>query len=126
MRRSVVLLVLGLAAAGCDGADAQERVELRLDDLPPSAGVEAAAESWQSVGWQGDPWHAYGGETTLAVAHELGRVPQSVLVYVAFDPSGGGAGLATGDMARVVEVTADRVTIRNDTEADFFCRIVLR
>jgi hypothetical protein len=118
------LLLLAIAA-GCDGAAAQGRIELGLDDLPPSAGVEAAGDSWQSVGWSADLWQSYPGETTLVVAHELGRAPQSVLVYLAFDETGRGAGLATGDMARIVEVTPTSVTIRNDTEADFFCRLVL-
>ena len=122
MRSALVLLVF---LAACADAGAQERIELGPGDLPPSAGVAPAGDSWQSVGWSGDPWHSFRGETTLVISHSLGRAPQSVLVYLAFDESGGGPGLATGDMARIVEVTSSRVTIRNDTEADFFCRVVL-
>ena len=122
---AVVLALLLLAPAGCTDAGAQERIELGPGDLPPSAGVVATGDTWQSVAWSGDPWHSFRGETTLVISHSLGRAPTSVLVYLAFDENGGGPGLATGDMARIVEATADRVTIRNDTEADFFCRVVL-
>jgi len=123
-------LALGLCAAlaaaglGCDSAVADERIEVTAAELPASAGLDAEGV-WQSVGWTGDPWQRYPGRVTLVLHHDLGRIPAVMLTYLAFDESGRGAGLAAGDMARVVEVTASTVTVRNDTEADFFCRVVL-
>lgn len=118
-------LVLSAAAGGCGDASAREYVVLDLDDLPPSAGLDPTGEGWQSVGWEGD-WHAYPGGVTLEVTHGLGRVPTAVLVYVAFDPDGRGAGLAAGDLARIVDVTETMVVVHNGTDADMFCRIALR
>lgn len=126
--RLVLLSLLplsALASAACEGADAQERIVVGPEDLPASAGVQPTAEAWQSVGWGGDPWQRYPGEATLEFTHALGRVPVSVVVYVAFDESGRGAALAAGDLAHIVQVNETTVTIRNDTEADLFCRLAL-
>lgn len=129
MTRIAAVTLLALlpspAAAGCGDASAQEHVVIGLADLPPSAGLDPTGEGWQSVGWDGE-WHRYPGDVTLEIAHELGREPTAVLVYISFDPDGDGAGLAAGDLARIVEVTETTVTIRNGTDADMFCRVVLR
>lgn len=116
---------LTIGSAGCEGADAQERIVLGPGDLPASAGVQPGADAWQSVAWGGDRWQPYPGEATVQFSHDLGRMPVSVLVYVAFDEAGRGAALAAGDLAHMVEVTETTVTIRNDTEADLFCRLTL-
>ncbi len=113
-------------AAGCEDANAQEHIRIGPGDLPPSAGLDATGEGWQSVGWSGDPWQPYPGRATLEFTHDLGRIPTSVLVYLAFDRGGTGAGLASGDLARIIEVTETTVTIRNDTEAELFCRVTLQ
>ena len=123
-----LLAPLLAGGAGCGDADAQGRLELARDDRPASAGLDDTGNAWQSVGWQasGDGWQPYAGETTLVVPHELGRVPTGVWVYVSFSESGSRPGLATGDMAIVVEATETHVAVANTTEADLFCRIVLR
>lgn len=116
-------------ATGCGDADAQGRIELTRDDLPPSAGLDDTGQAWQSAGWGGagtGGWQPYPGETTLVVPHELGRAPTAVWVYVSFDEGGSRPGLATGDMAIVVEATETQVAVANTTEADLYCRIVLR
>lgn len=130
LRTATVCLLAALAApaAGCADADAQGRIELTADDLPPSAGLDPTGNAWQSVGWgaAGDPWQRYPGDTTLVVPHDLGRAPTGVWVYVSFSENGTRPGLATGDMAIVVEATDGQVAIANTTEADLYCRIVLR
>ena len=120
--------VLATATTGCGEADAQARIVLTRDDLPPSAGLDATGDAWQSVGWQasGDAWQSYPGDTTVVIPHDLGRVPTGVWVYVSFADSGARPGLATGDMAIVVEATDTEVAVANTTEADLFCRVVLR
>lgn len=125
---TVLWVGLVAASAGCGEADAQGRIELTRDDLPPSAGLDDTGTAWQSVGWgaSGDGWQPYPGETTVVVPHDLGRVPTGVWVYVSFDAAGSRPGLATGDMAIVVEATETEVAVANTTEAELFCRIVLR
>lgn len=113
-----------LGLQGCQSAHAEEHIELTLAELPASAGVQGT--SFQSVGWQGDPWQRFPGNATLVMPHSLGQVPHSVLVYLSFDDSGTSSALSAGDMARILEVTDTKVTIRNDTHADFYARIVLQ
>lgn len=129
MRRAALAmpLLLGCTAlAGCE-AHADEH---RLVDTLLCAETDAVTGVWQSAPWppaEGDcAWLPYEGRLTLEVRHGLGRVPKAVLVYLAFDPSGGGGALSAGDTAHVQAVTADTVTIRNDTEGDYFVRIVLQ
>jgi hypothetical protein len=116
--------VSGLAAA-CDTNLTPQTIELGIADHPPSAGV-TDGDQWQSVGWLGDLWLRYPGRSTIVMEHALGRMPTSVLVYLSFDEDGAGSALTAGDTARVVSVDDRFVTIRNDTDADFFIRIVLR
>ncbi len=123
MKRWLFAGALTLAAA-CAGAEAQEPRVLRLADLPPSAGLSGS--SWQSVGWSGDPWHPYDANRVLVVQHDLGRTPQSVLVYLSFVDSGDGAALAAGDLAQVVEVGEAEVHVQNRTAQDYFCRVVFQ
>ena len=126
MRIGSVVAAATVACVGiaCGQAEAEELIEITAADLPASAGAGPTG-AWQSVGWDADPWHPYPGRATLILHHDLGRAPAVVLTYVAFDDTGRGAGLAAGDMARVIEVADTTVTIRNDTEADFHCRLVL-
>jgi hypothetical protein len=116
--------LLAFASAGCNGAAAEERITVTLADLPPSAGP-GAGDTWQSVGFTAEAWQPYPGATVLDLEHGLGRVPQAVLVYLSFEPTGAAASLAAGDLAQIVEVDETRVVVRNRTNADLFCRIVL-
>jgi hypothetical protein len=47
-----------------------------------------------------------------------------VLAYLSFDPEGASAALAAGDLATVVAVSESTVTLRNDTNSEFFLRVV--
>lgn len=128
-RLAYPLLVLALALApvlgGCDANLPPQTIEVGPADYPPSAGV-VSNDSWQSVGWLGDPWLRYSGQATLIMEHELGHEPSTVFVYLSFEEDGSGAALTAGDTARIVSVDDRFVTIRNDTNADFFLRLVLR
>ncbi|MEM7447102.1 MAG: hypothetical protein AAF355_02565 [Myxococcota bacterium] len=121
-------LALSLAASGCGEADAQGVEDVTLFDLP-SAGEDEWG-IWQS-NTEGAPWFRYRGGARLRIEHALGRVPRIVLLYVSFseegiDPdTGATAGLAAGDMARILEVSDQTVTVHNDTNANMFARMVL-
>lgn len=127
-RGALWILVLAgglLFATACRGVDAQERMTLTLADLPPSAGPGTTG-TWQSVGWQGDLWHRFSGRLELEIEHDLGREPQLVMVYLSFAPDGAPAALAAGDLAQIVQVDASTVTLVNQTNQEFFCRIVIQ
>ena len=66
------------------------------------------------------------GNVLLEVEHSLTRAPTSVLVYVSFDRRGCASTLAAGDATQVIEATDRTVMLRNNTDQDFFARIVLQ
>ena len=118
-------------AAGCANSKDPSRIEITAADLPASAGVicnsgQTEGCSWQSSDWDNDPWLFYPGKATVAIEHGLGRVPTGTWLYIAFEEEGAGAALAAGDLARISSVTATHVEIKNDTNADYFCRLVLQ
>lgn len=132
---------LALALIGCDRGEDPTDVTLAAQDLPPSAGLVCGGESpgdgsfadggvpgeclWQSSDWSGDPWLSYPARATVTLPHTLGRLPAVVTVYISFEPSGEGSALAAGDLARIVEVTNATLTITNDTNTDYYFRVVL-
>ena len=119
------LLLLFALSYGCDsGGAARNTEEVTLDSLPDSAGT-TPGEAWQSSGWE-EGWLAYPGDTLLRVAHGLGRTPSSVEAYVSFASDGFAAGIASGDLARIVSVDATHIALENGTKQDLFLRIVLR
>lgn len=93
-------------------------------DSPELANASVRDDVWESSPWTGAPWIAFDPRATVELEHTLGRAPRVVLVYLAFDAEGTDAALAAGELARVVEVTDTTLTIRNDTSAAFFFRVV--
>ncbi len=81
--------------------------------------------SWATVPWAGHPWIAYPGRAVLDIDHGLDRMPQGVLVYLAFTEDGANPGLAAGDLAQLREITEDRVVVWNNTNSTFFVRVVV-
>ena len=123
LRPSLPLLLLSLAAA-CGDASAQDPVVLSSECADGTPG-----EVWESAGWPPAPrcdWLPFTGRTTVELPHALGRTPRSVEVYLAFEPDGRMAAPAAGDLARVVGVTDTGVQLRNETNEDFFLKVVLR
>ena len=113
-----------LLSIGCDsGGGASNAIELTPSELPASAG-SPSAEVWQSSGWDAD-WIAYPGDTLLRVPHGLGRAPVSVEAYVSFSQNGFAAGVASGDLARIVSVDGAYVAIEtvhsNNSSSDSSC-----
>jgi len=84
---------------------------------------------WQSAPWQGAPWLCFDSGAKLQISHPLGYPPALVQIYLSFSNSDdgppGSTFLASGDLARIVEVTDAYVMIENNTEEYFFVRVVL-
>lgn len=116
-----------LAAGGCGEAEAQEPVEVALADLACQNGD---AEGWESATWPpldaGCTWLRYDGRTTYRVAHDLGRTPRGVHVFLSFAEDGRNAAASAGDTARIVSVTDTHVELRNATNQRFYLKLVLQ
>ncbi len=129
MRRFALLALLPLAAA-CGDAAAQDPVELvsACGATQVLAGdTEPAA--WESAGWPPSPgcdWLPFDGRTTVDVAHDLGRTPTDISIYISFDPDGSMSTPASGDVARIVGANDTSVQLRNAQNEDFFLKVVLR
>jgi len=52
-------------------------------------------------------------------------MPTGVLTYISFTADGFDPSQAAGDLARLVSVTPDHVTVWNDTNGSYFARIVV-
>jgi hypothetical protein len=122
------------AASGCSSGNAQERRTLDLDD-PALAGATLDDERciWESSPWSGSAWVEYPGRVTLDLEHGWDRcgaphgpAPADVAVYLSFDSQGQAAALGAGDPVVLVSVGGSRLTLRNNTNQDYFVRIVVR
>lgn len=123
---SLCMLAISLAATACQG-DGQGLTLAFTESDPELAGASVdAAGVWESAPWDDDrfPWLPYPGLATLRLQHSLARVPRSVLVYIAFASDGAAPALAAGELARVLEVSPDSITIRNDTQSELFARVI--
>ena len=126
--RIALLATLAIGAGGCGKAVAESFDEITADEWPDSQRM--VAERWQSSDFPplapGDGWISFPGRAHLKVHHPLPTKPISVLVYIAFDRSGLGSTLASGNVTRIEAVDADgTITIQNATDEDFFVRLAL-
>jgi len=126
--RIALLATLAIGAGGCGKAVAESFDEITADEWPASQRM--VAERWQSSDFPplapGDGWISFPGRGRLRVHHPLPTKPISVLVYIAFDRSGLGSTLASGNVTRIEAVDADgTITIQNATDEDFFVRLAL-
>lgn len=119
-----VLLLLALFASAC-GLPAGELVVYAEGD-PELAAATVEDGVWESAPWSepGVEWLPYPPRATIQVEHTLGEEPRSVLVYLSFDPQGAQPAMAAGDLARIVAIDGESISVRNETSAGFFARIV--
>ncbi len=111
----------------CDGELDDDGVCLVADDALPDAQITEPG-FWESAPWQGAPWLCFNSGMKLQIDHPLGYTPALVQIYLAFGNSDDGPNsvfAASGDLARIVEVTDTDVVIENNTEEYFFVRVVL-
>jgi len=128
VRRLLTLLGV-LALTGCSARAAEMRQVDSGDDALSESGPTAAG-GWQSAPWANSLWIEFPGRTAVEIEHDLGRRPDSVLVYLSFqgddrDGPERTAFLGAGDVAQISNVNDTSVTIENTTAADFHLRIVL-
>ena len=117
-----------LGASACGTAVAESFDEVTADELPASQRLTEGR--WQSSDFPplaaGDAWIAFPGRVHLKVHHPLPAKPTQLLVYIAFDRSGVGSTLASGNVARIEAVGDDgTVTVQNATDEDFYVRLAL-
>jgi hypothetical protein len=136
---------LGSDCDACDGEKEGENLCIvGLDELPKAghgsldpgadagAAAGAASRTWQSAPWQNARWTSLPGQTRVRMEHGLGRVPDSVEIYLSFEKDDSdregtrSSFLAAGDLARISEVTDSTITIKNHTEQPFCLRVVLQ
>ena len=122
MRRA--LLLAGALSLGACSLPTGDFVTYPAD-APELANASLVDGVWESGPAAGAEWLPYPGQVTLDVEHGLGRLPRTILVYVSFDREGREAALASGDLARVVDVGPTTIDVRNGTNAQLFARIVL-
>lgn len=130
---SLLVVTIALLGSSCGKPGPGNLVVLRLapDGGLPEAMSLADGGAWESSPWAspdgGTPvhWLYYGPHEQLHVQHSLGRVPTGVLTYISFVESGVDPSLAPGDLARLVDVTDDHVTVWNDTNGVYYARIVV-
>jgi hypothetical protein len=129
-------IALALLVCGCGQAKIGD-THYTAEDLP-CASLDADSGIWTSTTWpmEGvapDPDAGIGcgflplpPREHVVLEHGLGRDPGTVTVYIAFDPSGVGATLASGDPVRIIDVTATELTLENHTEQGFYMRVALQ
>lgn len=123
--------LIAAVASGCDGARADELRTIALADLPGQRFDEVRCV-WQSAPWTGTDWLSYPGRVTLDMEHGArdcgsgGAEPADVTVYLSFDREGRFASQGAGDPVVIESVTASRVVIKNNTNQDYFVRVVVR
>ena len=124
------LMLLMAATVGTAGCTVEvDNAAVYTATSPELSGASLSTEGvWESTPWSdpNQPWLRYPGRGTIQLEHGMGRVPRLVMVYLAFDSVGTEPGLASGDLARLVDADENTVTIRNDTSASFFVRVVLQ
>jgi hypothetical protein len=126
--RAFAICAVIVWASACGTAVAESFDEINADELPASARV--VERRWQSSDFPplaaGDGWIAFPGRVHLKVHHPLPARPTQLLVYIAFDRSGVGGTLASGNVARIEAVGDDgTVTLHNATDEDFYVRLAL-
>lgn len=129
MKRTVVALLaltLALSASSCGKPGPGNVLDLSDGGLPMEMLLEAGS-AWESSPWMGTDvhWLPYGPHEQLRVHHTLGRTPVGVITYISFTENGFDPSQAAGDLARLVEVDDQNVTVWNDTNGSYFARIVV-
>ena len=129
MPRLLALLSLLPLAAACGDASAQDPIVLDSACAEMDMAGDGSVSVWESAGWPPAPrcdWLPFDGRTTVELNHGLDRTPRDVSIYLAFDPDGRMGAPAAGDLARIVVVDRDTLQLRNETNEDFFLKVVLR
>ena len=121
----VMLLALVI---GCGDPGGGETIEVSLADLPCQ--MQDAQGIWSSappppITDEQCLWFSFRSDNTYIFEHPLGRVPSIVIGYIAFESSGRGATIGSGDVLLIDGQDETTVTIRNRQNQHFWLRLVL-
>lgn len=127
--RAAALLSL-VSLIGCEKSGTPDSMVMSGDVVLDEATIDAQG-MWSSAPFQNAQWIPLGPSAEVEVEHGLGRMPTSIQVYIsgigddradaeprAFSP-------AAGDVANILHVSADSVTLKNRTKGQFYVRLVL-
>jgi|GEM_PF-2056893 len=130
-RPSIALLALvsTLTLGACEGLPppgilivyTTESPELAMASIDPESG------SWESAPWRRSAdsrWLPYPARGQLQLQHNLDRRPQNIIVYLAFEQTGLRPAQASGNLARIVDADETTLTVWNDTNGNYFARVV--
>lgn len=115
--------VLAFFFSGC-ALPTGDTVRYSVGDPELESASVSAEGVWESAPLEGVPWIPFTGRLTVELEHTLGHRPRIIQVYLAFDVDGTDPGLAAGDLARIVQADEEIVAILNDTNAEYFMRVV--
>ena len=127
------LAVVFLAVTGCDDPEPGEVDTIPIDDerlamqVVDRDATTGEVRSWASAPLDAadDRWLAYPGRVRLQIEHGLGRAPNGVQVYLSFTEDGRLPALAAGDLARIEVANEEHVIVWNDTNGNYFARVVV-
>lgn len=124
------LPLIGLMVLGCGGCGSEAQAQEPIQVSPECPRAEGAA--WESAPWPGESgsascgWQSFEGRQTYVVTHNRGTVPIVVLPYLSFHPDGRSSAPSAGDMTRIIAVDETSITLRNNTNENFFLKLVLQ
>lgn len=118
-----------VASYGCGGGPCRgsEDRMVPLSEFP-------CAETTASGGWTSHPfppvteecqWLNFQGCSEYTFENPLGRKPQQIDPYIAFEPDGVFSTLASGNVFVIDSVTESEIVIRNAQNADFYLRLAV-
>jgi len=122
---SAIAIVAALTAQGC-GPSCQPTdrvVEEGIRDL------EGPVRTFETSAAEG-PFLPFEGGTTLRIRHGLGMNPHDVDVSLSFterplEAAKGGYSQAAGNQAIVLRHNADEISVKNDSCANYYIRVVI-
>lgn len=126
----VSLPLLGFALLGCGGCGNEAQAQTPIEVTPACPRSEGAV--WESAPWPTTgaaatcEWINFDGRQTYIIEHNRGAVPLLVAPYLSFHPNGDSSVPSAGDMTRIIAVDENTVTLRNNTNENFFLKLVLQ
>lgn len=126
IRRPHALVAAGLAllTSGC-GLPTGDLIVFERN-APELAHASCEEGIYETMPWSAEeaPWLPYPPRDTIQIEHCLAQTPRVVEVYLSFEQVGSEPVAASGDLARIVDVNDVTISVKNETSAMFFARIV--
>ena len=129
MRSKISPWALGVLLS-CSTATAQDPIDIPISSLPCHSGSPSEPGAWESASWPPFPdescrWLKFEGQKSYRIEHPLARRPFGIQLFLSFHENGRDSAPSAGDMSRIVEVNSTDILLRNNTNQDFFLKVVL-